>query len=328
MKGNLLVTGASGFLGYHLVQAAVSAGYSVFAGVRPSSDTAHFAPGTITRLNLDFSDVPALTRMLAEHRITHVIHAAASTKAKDQAAYNRANADYTRNIALAAMATGIPLEKFVFISSLAALGPSRSGEPIRENNQPHPVTWYGNSKRLAEQYLRDIAGLPLIGLRPTAVYGPREKDLLVLIKTLCKGLEVYIGRNSQRLSFVYVSDLADVTVKSLESERTGEFYNVSDGKIYDRYAFSNAAKQATGRKTVKLQLPLSLITRIAGLMDILYSRSAKTPVLNRDKINELTASDWSCSIEKINQDLGFRPAYDLQRGMDETISWYKSQHWI
>jgi len=326
MKKKLLITGASGFLGYHLIEAALLLNYEVFAGVRKSSNTTHLDKNKVTVVEMDMSDTGSLQKLLEQHGIGYIIHAAALTRAKTESLYNFSNAALTRNLALAASGAGI--EKFVFISSLASLGPSADGEPVKEEANPHPLTWYGKSKLLAENYLREIKNLPFIVLRPTAVYGPREKDLLLLIKSVLRGIEVYIGKGGQKLSFVYVKDVATIAVKCLESKINGEFYNLSDGKVYDQYAFADAAKKATGKKTIRLHLPLSLIKNVAIGMDKLYSRSSKTPVLNEDKIKELTATDWSCSIEKIQHHQGFIPAYDLESGMAETIAWYRSNKWI
>jgi len=328
MKKKLLITGASGFLGFHLIEAALLQDYEVYAGVRRSSNTAHLDTKKVTIVELDMSDASSIKRTLDLHGINYIIHAAALTRAKTASDYNFSNAALTRNLAIAATEADTDIKKFVFISSLAALGPSADGEPVKEDDIPHPLTWYGKSKLLAEHYLKEIPSLPLIVLRPTAVYGPREKDLLLLIKSVKKGLEVYIGRGKQKLSFVYVKDLAAIAVKCLESEINGEFYNISDGHVYDQYAFADAAKKATGKKTFRLHLPLGLIKKVATGMDKLYSRSNKTPVLNEDKVKELTAADWSCSISKIAKDQGYSPLYDLENGMAETIAWYKENKWI
>jgi nucleoside-diphosphate-sugar epimerase len=326
MKKKLLITGASGFLGYHLIEAALLQDYDVFAGVRKSSQTTHLDKNRVTVLDLDLSDTNGTKNILEQHGINYIIHAAALTRAKTEPAYNFSNALLTRNLAMAAAQTGI--KKFVFISSLAALGPSADGQPVNEETLPRPLTWYGKSKLLAENYLREINHLPFIVLRPTAVYGPREKDLLLVVKSVNRGMEMYIGKDEQKLSFVYVKDLAGVTMAALESEINREFYNISDGRVYDRYAFAAAVKKCTGKKTIRVQLPQAVITTLAAGMDSLYSRSSKTPVLNLDKVKELTAKDWSVDIAKGRHDLGFQPVYDLEHGMAETVQWYKTNKWL
>jgi nucleoside-diphosphate-sugar epimerase len=328
MKEKLLITGASGFLGYHLIEAALLQEYEVYAGVRKSSNIKHLLNNNVTVVEMDLADISSLKTILEKNGITHIIHAAALTKAKTESDYNFSNALLTRNLAIAATEAHTDIKKFVFISSLAAMGPSANGEPVKEDDIPRPLTWYGKSKLLAEKYLSEINNLPFIGLRPTAVYGPREKDLLLLIKSVNKGIEVYIGNGEQKLSFIYVKDLAAVAIKCLSSKIIGEFYNISDGGVYNRYAFADAAKKAIHKKTIRLQLPLSLLKGIAAGMDALYSKSHKTPVLNKNKVKELTAADWSCSITKSKKDLDFSPSYNLERGMAETVKWYKANKWM
>jgi nucleoside-diphosphate-sugar epimerase len=327
MKKKLLITGASGFLGYHLIEAALLKGFEVFAGVRSSSAVSHL-DSRVTVVQLNLPDTAGTKHCLEQHGIQYIIHAAALTKAKTEKDYNFSNAVLTRNLAQAAMEAQIGLQKFVFISSLAALGPSHNGQAVKEDDIPQPLTWYGKSKLLAEQYLASINYLPFIVFRPTAVFGPREKDLLLVIKSVNRGMEMYIGRAAQKLSFVYVKDLADVTIAALESERKGEFYNISDGSVYSKYAFADAVKKFTGKKAIRLQLPPVVINAVALGMDKLYSFSSKTPALNLDKVKELTAANWSCSIDKCRRELGFHPVYNLETGMAETIAWYKENKWI
>lgn len=327
MNDSILITGASGFLGYHLVDYAVRAGYQVYAAVRPSSEIDHLAPFNIRYLNLDYGNVDSLRKMLEEANIRYVIHAAGTTKAKDASEYNRINAEYTKNLAIAA--SGLPgLKKFIFVSSLAALGPIpfEHLDPIEENHTPKPVTNYGRSKLLAESYLKDIKGLPLLILRPTAIYGPREKDIFIMFKTLNKGFEPYIGRVNQWLTFVYATDLAELIVRSLSYTGDKVVFNISDGKKYDRYALAKYFKHTAKKKTLKFHIPMPLVKMVASIWEA-TSRN-KVPALNKEKLNELAAENWNCSIESARRELAFDPKYDLERGMTETTLWYIENKWI
>jgi nucleoside-diphosphate-sugar epimerase len=328
MNGRVLITGASGFVGYHLVEAAVNAGLEVFAAVRPSSEVDHLKRFPVQYTHLDFTSVAALQKELEEKQYAYIIHAAGITKAKEAQEYNKVNAEYTRNLALAAVQSAIPLKKFVFLSSLAALGPIsyKEGKTITEETEPKPVTNYGRSKLLAEKYLAEVKELPLIVLRPTAVYGPREKDIFILFSTINKGLDPYIGRQNQRLSFVYVQDLAKAVLQALESGVTGTSYNVSDGKSYERYALADLAKKVLGKQALRVHLPLGLVKIIAVLSELFAGN--KTPALNREKIGELVAENWNCSIARIHRDLQYAPAYDLEKGLTHTLQWYKANKWL
>ncbi|KIO74780.1 UDP-glucose 4-epimerase [Pedobacter lusitanus] len=329
MKKRVLITGASGFVGYHLIAAAISSGLEVYAAVRPSSNIKHLGEFDIQYTNPDFSNIDLLKKELEEKQYSYIIHASGITKAKTQEEYNTVNAEYTRNLALAAVTAAINLEKFIFVSSLAALGPLKDLSGLIEDNSPaHPVTNYGASKLLAEQYLAEINGLPLIVIRPTAVYGPREKDIFILLQTINKGLEPHIGSFKQQISFIYVKDLAKIIIDALFSDVTNKNYNVSDGGIYDRYALAEGVKKALHKRTWKFHLPVSAVSALAALMERIYKNSAGAPTLNKEKMNELTAVNWACNIEKLKADLGFKPAYNLENGLLETVNWYKNNKWL
>jgi len=301
----------------------------VYAAVRQQSDTSHLDSIKVSYVSLDYSSVEGLRDVLEKHQFQYIIHAAGITKAKDQAVYNKINAEYSRNLGLAISTVNYKVKKFVFLSSLAALGPLKNlSEKLQDKSKAHPVTSYGASKILAEQYLSEIPGLPIITIRPTAVYGPREKDLFILFNTINKGLEPYIGNFKQQLSFVYVVDLATIVVKALFSEIVGATYNISDGKVYDRYALAFFIRQALGKKTLKFHLPIAVVNLLASTMELLYSRSKEAPTLNKEKMAELTAVNWACDIQNIQKDLGYAPFFDLEKGVSETVTWYKSNNWI
>lgn len=329
MSKKVLITGASGFVGYHLIASAIENGLEVYAAVRPESDIAHLKNLPVNYVQLNFGAVDELKAELEAKQYAYIIHAAGTTKAKSLQAYNRVNADYSRNLALAASLANYKLEKFVFVSSLAAVGPITDfNASIYDDSEAKPVTFYGMSKKLAEEYLCQIENLPLVIVRPTAVYGPREKDIFILFKTINSGFEPYIGRFNQQLSFIYVKDLANLIVQILKSDVVRQTYNVSDGHCYDRYALANEIKKALQKKTFKVHLPLGLVNALAGFMDTIYANSAKTPTLNKEKMKELTAPNWICSIDNLKKDLQFAPEYNLEKGLDETVKWYKENNWL
>ena len=328
MKERVLITGASGFVGYHLIEEALAKGLEVSAAVRASSRVDHLRNLPVQFVTTDFSDVRAIRAELEARDYQYVIHAAGATKALSEASYNEVNAVYTRNLAQAVSEVQVPLKKFVFLSSLAAMGPANNGHPILEKDAPHPVTFYGKSKLLAESYLSALEGLPSIVLRPTAVYGPRDRDIFIILKTIAQGLEPYIGRKPQQLSFIYVKDLAAVSVGALLSSVVKGSYNVSDGGSYDRYALANLTKEILHKKTLKVHIPTGVVKAMAFVQETLGRMQGSMPALNQDKLAELTAANWSCSIDSIQKDLGFSPRYTLAQGLEETLQWYKANHWL
>ncbi len=323
----VLITGASGFVGFHLVEKCLAAGLQVYIAVRRTSIIGHLQELPIHYTYPDFNSITALKQELEEKQYDFIIHAAGITKAKNNQEYAAVNTVFAANLAQAAAEAQINIQKFVFMSSLGAIGPLlQYDQLITSETQPRPVTAYGKSKLQAEALL-EAYGLPLTVLRPTAVYGPREKDIFIILKTIASGYEPYIGTVQQQLSFIYVEDLADLTVNALFSQNCGA-YNVTDGNCYDRYQMAEITKKHLAKKTVRFHIPHNMVAGIAVLMQKGYSLFNKTSVLNKEKLNELTAVNWCCDISKVKNELNFRPQYDLEKGLQKTLDWYKTNQWL
>jgi nucleoside-diphosphate-sugar epimerase len=329
MKKKVLITGGSGFVGYHLIEAALRHDLEVHVAVRKTSSTDHLKHFPVQYVYPDLQDIGQLKELLEAGGYDYIIHAAGITKAKLPETYFSVNADYTNNLALASMEANIPLKKFVFISSLAALGPATAGtEQITEKSIPAPVTSYGRSKLKAEQYLAQIKDLPLMVFRPTAVYGPRERDIFIMFRTIKRRFEPYIGNAPQQLSFIYAKDLAAIVMAGMFNKDKYNTYNISDGNSYDRYALADISKQFLKIKTLKVHLPMGVVNAVLGLLQLAYTNSKNAPALNKEKLAELQAPNWVCSTEFFRKDLGVAPAYDLKAGIEETLEWYRSNKWL
>jgi UDP-glucose 4-epimerase len=328
MKKKVLITGASGFVGYHLIEEALQNNLDVYVAVRKSSNTAHLRSFNIQYTYPDFGDLISLKKELQDKQYDYIIHAAAVTRALTQRDYDMVNAEYTYNLAAAAKTADINLKGFVFISSLAAVGPLNSlNGIITEETSPRPLTAYGKSKLLAEDKLKTISSLNYTILRPTAVYGPRDTGIYLFFKQLKKGFEPYIGHEAQKLSFIYVKDLARIAIRALYTCNQ-QTYNIADGNFYSKYEMGAIAREILKLRTVKVHLPVNFTKIIAAVAEKVGYLSNKAAILNTDKLKELTAANWACDIEHAKQDLGFYPAHDLKNGLTETLNWYKQNKWL
>ena len=328
MKGSVLITGASGFLGYHIINSAIEQGLNVYAAVRKKSDVEHLSKLSVKYIILNYEDKQDLALQLADNEIEYIIHAAGVTKAIKQDIYDKINAKYTLNLAEAAALLGEKFKRFIFISSLAAIGPLKDEHnKLTENTIPNPVTAYGRSKLLAEKGLQKIS-IPTTILRPTAIYGPRDKDIFIMVKTLNRGFDPYMGNILQKLSFVHVKDVADVAVKSLFIQNALGIYNITDGNCYNRYQLSDITKRLLKRKAFRFHIPMPLIKMLAFFLEITNGLLKKPAVINREKLLELGAKNWICDISKAKQDLNFKPTFDLQTGLENSITWYKNNKWL
>ena len=331
MTKKILITGASGFVGSHLVEAAHHLGLEVHAAVRKTSKIDEIKPFVDKFVYPVFDDIDNLKKLFQQENYHYIIHAAALTKAKSENDLVNVNVGYTEKLLEAAFAQSNNLERAVFVSSLAAIGPrAYDTSELNEDSDYIPVTAYGRSKQAAELMLKDKFSDKAISVfRPTAVYGPREKDLFILFDTLNKGFDPYIGKKGQKLSFVYVKDLVDVLLKGCVLPQDGlQFYNISDGKEYSKYAMADIFKETFSKNPLRLHIPFGLVSLVAKISARLYKNSSKTPTIYPERLGELTAENWVCSIEKAKATLGYAPQYDLNKGLRETLLWYKSHNWL
>jgi len=328
MKQKVLITGASGFLGFHLINAAIENNLEVYAGVRNKSNIKHLEELPVQFVELNFADTKGLDDIFSSNKFDYVIHAAGTTKANSENEYDLVNNQFTKNLAVAAEKNKEHTRRFVFISSLAATGPLKTGEgTIKEDKVPNPVTAYGRSKLKAEQNLEKV-DIPTTILRPTAIYGPREKDIFLVNQYLNKGFEPYIGRAPQQLSFVYGKDVANLAVKVLANQNANGVYNITDGNEYTRYDYALIVKALLGKKTMKLHLPVTIVKALLFAVEKVSRSLNKVPTVSNEKLNELMAENWICDIQKAKDELGYLPAYNLEKGLKESIEWYREHKWL
>ena len=328
MKNRVLITGASGFVGYHVVEEALNKGLEVFAAVRKSSDISHLKNFNIQFTYPNFGEIKSLVEDFSKNRYDYIIHLAGLTKALTEDEYHEVNAQYVQNIANAIIKSGIAIKKLVLMSSLAAIGPLNTLDNlITENKIPNPVTTYGKSKLLGETLLQNFNQLDYTILRPTAVYGPRDKDMFIFFKQIAKGYELYIGKKEQNLSFIYVKDLAMASIKALNAPEKS-IYILTDGNTYKRADLAKQTKELLEIKTRTINIPLPVIKIITGILGLYGSITNKASALNPEKVNELVAKNWGCDISRSLNELNYEPKFGLKEGIQNTLIWYKNNNWL
>lgn len=324
----VLVTGASGFIGSTLIDRLLELGnYEVYAGVRKSSSRKYLQNPNIKFMDVAFSNPEKLKAQLEEEKFDCIFHFAGLTKAKNLKDFDTVNFELTKNLV---DAIDDKITKLIFLSSFAAHGP---GEEVnftkaKVSDENKPNTAYGRSKLKAENYINSNFRGKYVILRPTGVYGPRETDYFVFFQTIDNHIEPYLGFVPQHLTFVYSKDLVEVCIKAFESEISGKTYFVSDGKMYLDSEYAAISKQVLNKKTLKLKFPLFIVKWISSFLDVLGGMIGTQFTLNKDKFSILAARNWDCDIDDLKKDLDYEPKYDLQRGVEETIAWYKKEKWL
>lgn len=333
----ILITGAGGFIGGFLVEEALRRGYETWAGVRASSSKAHLKDERIHFIDLKYADQEALTRQLAEFVQEHgawdyIIHNAGLTKTTDKREFFRVNADNTHRFIEALNAANCKPRKFLLMSSLSSYGQGdeKTFSPIRLSDAQHPNTAYGQSKLKAENYVREQDYFPYIILRPTGVYGPGEKDYFLEIQSVQSGFDFVAGTTPQRITFIYVKDLATVAFLALEKENVkNRHYFVADGDVYTDEEFVRMIQDILGkRRVLHARIPLGLVHLACVCCEWFGKLLNKSVTLNSDKYIILKQRNWICEVDPLQEELGFVPAYPLSRGLRESIEWYKKEGWL
>jgi nucleoside-diphosphate-sugar epimerase len=331
----ILITGASGFIGSFLVEEGLKQDFQVFAGIRKSSSRGYLQDDRIQFLEFDFSTREKVLETLKDCkrnniRFQYIVHNAGLTKVKKKEDYYNVNCRNTINFIEALVEAEMVPDKFLFVSSLAAYGPGNpdTNEPVRLDHEPKPIELYGKSKLEAERYITSLKGFPWLIVRPTGVYGPKEKDYFVFFQTINRGLEPYIGFKKQVLTFIYVRDLARLIFLALESPHVNKAWFVSDGKEYPSELFAEITRKALGKKTIRFTVPLFLVKAIAIMGEGVAGLWGGIPTLNTDKYNVLRSTNWRCEVGTLESDLGFKAEYELEKGVAETLAWYKKENWL
>jgi nucleoside-diphosphate-sugar epimerase len=329
----ILITGASGFIGGHLVELAAQRGMEVVAAVRKGSDTSRLQIAGVTVQHFDLGDPQKLPVQLQQAgRFDYIVHNAGVTKALKRETYFAVNQGVTINFVSALQATNLQPSQFVFVSSLAALGEATEGaERVYGTQQPKPLTAYGASKLAAEQWLEQNApDFPWVIARPTAVYGPVDRDVFQFIAMVHKGLEVTAGSLDQKLSFIYGPDAA-AAILDLATTPTAKHqkYILSDGHDYTARDLGDAVRAACNRKrTLKLQLPIAVLKPVAALVGQIGQWRGQPTALNLEKVAELAAKNWLCDSKNLFSDTRFKPQHNLASGMKAAVDWYKNAGWL
>jgi len=325
-----VVTGSSGFIGSHLVEALLERGATVRALIRPESRTGTRDP-RVTYHVADLLDDRSLRESPVWTGATHVFHVAGVTKARTLAEFRYGNVVPTANILAALAARGSRLQRFVLVSSQAAAGPALAADhPVREDDVAHPVEAYGRSKLEAEHAtLRFADTLPITIVRPSAVYGPRDVDFLNIFKQATNRVAVFAAPADQLMSLVHVRDLVRAIIRAIEQPRArGRTYFVgSETPVSWRTLYGMIAELASTPYRA-VQLPQALLHIAGHAGDALSRITNKTMLLNSNKMSLAVPKWWLCDSTRAREELAWRPEVDLQDGLRDTYLWYRQAGWL
>lgn len=261
-----------------------------------------------------------------------IYHVAGLIAARSMAEFMRGNRDATMNLLQAALRYAPNLQRFLFLSSLAAVGPAPSlSEPVTEETPYHPLTAYGKSKRAAEEAVLAVAEqLPVTIVRPPAVYGPRDAATLPFFRSVRLGIAPLIGFRDKYLSLIHVRDLVRGILLAAEAQRAiGRVYFISSEEYYTWEQLAEVARIAVGRRRVwRLRIPHGIVMGIASIAEVAGWFTRRPPVFDFEKGRDIVQSYWICSPERARKELGYRQTVGLVEGMRETVAWYREHGWL
>lgn len=329
---HVLVTGATGFLGSHIVQELLCAGHTVRAAVRTSSDISFLKGQPNTEcFPVDLHDHQSILPSL--DAVDAVIHAAGGGKIKRTTDFYYQNTHLTEELIQAIRKTAQGPKKLILVSSIAAAGPSRKPLPRSEADPPRPVSHYGRSKLEAEAVCLGAQNeIHTTIIRPPVIYGPRDTKMLAVFKGIQKGL--LLKPPGKSMSIVYGPDCARAICLALNgNQKSGSIYYVDDGEAHTWIEFGRAIRDAlsTSKKRKRLlsvKIPSGLIYWSGALNEIRARVTGRPAVVTRDKWRDGKQPYWLCSSKRIREELGFLPRTLLQDGIPLTVNWYKSQGWL
>ncbi len=321
------VTGGTGFVGSHLVDALIAS--DTYSEVRclVRKDEKWLTDKNYSKIQGDLFDLQTIASAL--EGVDVIFHVAGLVRAPKWSEFKRANVEATEHLIRVAQKKGIT--NLVILSSLAATGPS-NGEPLNEGAHRKPVSMYGESKMEMEKVIEQVAGKKdsIKIIRPPAVFGPRETDIYTIFKTMKLGVFPVIGDgNSPKVSMVYVKDLINGILLAAEKNDTG-IHTYFMGGEKDSYTWNQIHKVASivmGGTSIPIKLKPNWVMKIAKIVEVGASALGKYPVLNEEKANEMVL-EWVCSSEKAKKELNYLPSTTLEEGISRTIRWYKNHNWL
>ena len=324
LGGKALITGASGFIGGRLRDTLLDQKVDVIAIRRKGSPPAKKGRS----VEVAYADRDGLTRVMRDEKPDWVFHVAGATKGVTYEDFRAANVMPTENL-LAALREGHPdVKRFVYLSSLTSYGPSRAGRPLVESDPRRPIEFYGKSKLEGEYAVEAEKTLPWTILRPSGVYGPGDVDYLELFKQIERGWDTYFGNRDRWFSGIYVDDVINaILLSALHDGFVGKGFFICDGEPTTWGRYQQAIAKAAGKKVRTLSLP-GFVVDIAAIGGELATKiDGKPRLFNRQKAKMGAQEAWTCKSDALRA-LGWEHNFNVERGVRETLAWYRREKWV
>lgn len=330
----VLIVGAGGFIGGFIAKEALERGYDTYVAVRESTSRKYLDDNRLHFVVLDYDDCEQMEEALKAslpqgEKFDHVVYNLGATKATNFLDFKRVNYLFLCNFVTALKNVGMTPGKLLYMSSLSAIGEydEKNYTPAKISHIPEPNTAYGLSKLQAESYIETFAGIPYVIFRPTGVYGPHEKDYLMMIKSIDRHFDFSVGFKKQLLTFIYVDDLVAAIFDALASDvAVNKKYFIAEDRAYTQSEFRRIVAEELGVKfVIPIKLPLWALYVVSYISEKWGAIRLKPSTLNRDKYKIMRQRNWTCDISEAAHDFGFSPKFSLRDGIKATVAAYKLQ---
>ena len=323
-----VVTGASGFVGSHLVDLLLEKNYKIRCIIRKTSNL-RWLEGKDVELHIcELTDKEGLRKIF--EGADYIYHIAGVVKSKKPEGYFKGNVGTTKVLLDVAIEFKDSLKRFVVVSSATASGPSPLNKPVSEGSQRKPITTYGRSS-LAKEELTEtyMDKLPITICKVAAVYGERDTEIFIFFRTFSKGLMTKIGLNDKQVSLIHVADAVKGLFMAATSEKaTGQTYFITSEKYYTWEEVGNATSKVMNKKPFTVKIPHFIVYIIAAIAQFFSMFSNKAATLNIEKGKDITRPAWISDYRKAYRDLGFKQEISLEEGIRRTVEWYKQMKWL
>lgn len=323
-----VVTGASGFVGSHLVDFLLSKDHHVKCLLRNTSSKKWLEGKPVEIINSGLFDKNSLREVLKD--ADYLFHVAGVVKAKTEEDYYNGNVETTKSLLDVVLEVNPKIKRVVILSSQTACGPSLDGKPCTEETLEHPLTRYGKSKYMQEQLAKKYMDkLPITIIRPPAVYGPRDTEIYLVFKTYKTGLMTLIGFDEKLLNLVYIDDLINGTYLAAVSEKAiGQTYFIGTQEYYNWPQVGDSIAKAIGKKALNIRFPHWLVYTVAAFAQFFAMFGKQAATFNIEKARDFVQQHWTCDVSKAVNEIGFKQQFSLDESIKRTIDWYREMKWL
>lgn len=327
---NILITGSTGFIGSHILDELLNNKHNVKCLIRNNSNTRWLDNKQVEIIKSDFINYDIIKDKLEDVEI--VIHVAGIIAALNYQEFFKVNSEGTKILLESVAKYSKQFKKFIYISSQTVGGPAKDlNSPIRENDNPNPLTSYAKSKYQAEQFIvTNKLGVNYSILRPSAVFGERDPGIVQIFQMVKKGFAPMMGLDKKYLNLIYGKDLAIATVNCIDNPNSDNqiYYIAGENKVSWDFLMDEIKIAVNNPKARKLKVPNPIVLTVGYINEKISQITNQPQIFNYDKAIDFTRKYWICDTNKARKEINLRTDADITDLLKRTANWYIENGWL